>query len=301
MFRHLLVPLDGSRLAESALPAAVELARRLGARVTLFHALEPAAPATVHGERHITQRYDADAHLREASEWVSASGVNVDSLVRPAGSDVAAAIAAAVREVGADLTVITSHGRGSVRGLLFGRVAQQVLQRGSTPVLLVQPSSHGRTQPFSCHRILVPLDGSEMAETALPSAAAIADTFGAETLLVMIVPTVETVSGDRAATARLMPTAAGAMLDAEAAQAVAYLRTAAHQWQGGGRNVSVAVERGEPGRALLDTAGKQEVDLIVLATHGRSGMGAVWAGSIASRIVAQGTRHVLLIRIASPS
>lgn len=300
MFRHLLVPLDGSRLAESALPAAAELARRLGARVTLFHALELAAPATVHGERHLTQRPEADTYLRAASVWVSTSGVEAGVLVRHAGGDVAAAIAAAAQEAGAELIVLTTHGHSGVRNLLFGRVAQQVLQQGSMPVLLVPPSPRGRERAFACRRVLVPLDGSEMAETALPAAVSIAAAFGAAVFLVLVVPTVETISGERAAATRLMPTAAAAVLDLEAAQAATYLQATGAELQAEGRRVTTSVERGEPVRTLLDAANKRDADVIVMATHGRSGLAAVWAGSVASRISANSTRPVLLVRIPVP-
>lgn len=300
MFRHLLVPLDGSRLAESALPAAAELARRLGARVTLFHALELAAPATVHGERHLTQQPGADTYLRAASVWVSTSGVEADALVRHAGGDVAAAIAAAAQEAGAEIIVLTTHGHSGVRNLLFGRVAQQVLQQGSMPVLLVPPSPRGRERAFACRRVLVPLDGSEMAETALPAAVSIAAAFGAAMCLVLVVPTVETISGERAAATKLMPTAAAAVLDLEAAQAATYLLATGAELQAEGRRVTTSVERGEPVRTLLDAANKRDTDVIVMATHGRSGLAAVWAGSVASRISANSTRPVLLVRIPVP-
>jgi nucleotide-binding universal stress UspA family protein len=79
MFRRVFVPLDGSRLAESALPAAVELAKHLGARTTLFHALERSAPATVHGERHLTAEAEAAAYLAEVASWMARRGITVDT------------------------------------------------------------------------------------------------------------------------------------------------------------------------------------------------------------------------------
>lgn len=298
MFTHLLVPLDGSRLAESALPAAAELGQRLRVKITLLHILEQSPPETVHGDRHLSRPDEAVIYLAQSAQWLASKALTASFMVhQQEGADVAATIAARASEVGADLVVLCTHGRGGVRGLLFGRVAQQVLQHGTIPVFLVQPSPRGREQPFSCRRLLVPLDGSEMAEAALPSASAIAGAFGAEMLLVMVVPTVETVSGDRAAATRLMPTAAAAVLDVEAAQAAAYLRERAARLQGEGRRVTVAVERGTPVRALLDATVRREADLIAMATHGRSGIDAVWAGSVASRITAQSTRPVLLIRI----
>lgn len=299
MFRHLLVPLDGSRLAESALPAVLTLAKRLGAQITLLHVVERAAPATVHGDRHLTGREEAASYLAGVVSWLAERGVGAEVRVEPDGGDVAERIASRAAEDGADLVVLCTHGRGGLRGLVFGRVAQQVLQRGHVPVLLVQPTPAGREQPFTCRRILVPLDGSTTAEAALPAASSLAAACGAELLLAMVVPTVESVSGERAAAARLMPTAAAAVLDAEAAEAVAYLQSVASMpiAVGTAGRPATAVERGEPVRTLLDLASRREIDLIVMATHGRSGVGAVWAGSVAARIVAHSTRPVLLVRI----
>lgn len=298
MFTHLLVPLDGSRLAESALPVAAELGQRLRVKITLLHILEQSPPETVHGDRHLSRPDEAVTYLAQSAQWLASKAPTASFMVhQQEGADVAATIAARASEVGADLVVLCTHGRGGVRGLLFGRVAQQVLQHGTIPVFLVQPSPRGREQPFSCRRLLVPLDGSAMAETALPSASAIAGAFGAEMLLVMVVPTVETVSGDRAAATRLMPTAAAAVLDVEAAQAEIYLHRMVEQLQDEGRAASAVMERGDPVRALLDTTAQRTIELIVMATHGRSGVSAVWAGSVASRIIAHSTRPVLLVRI----
>lgn len=297
VFTRVLVPLDGSGLAESALSAVVELSRRLGAGVTLYHAVERGAPPTVHGDRHLTLPAEVEGYLAGVAAWFREQGVAATTHSDAEPGDVASRIAVAASREGADLVVLCTHGSGGLRGLLFGRVAQQVLQRGTVPVLLVAPSPAGREQPFRCRRILVPLDGSQTAEVAIPVAVAMAAGFEADVLLAMVVPTVETISGERAAAMRLMPTAAAAVLDAEAADAMDYLTSLARPLGSGGAMVDTTVERGEPVRVVLDGAARREADLIVMATHGRSGVGAVWAGSVAQRIIAHSTRPVLLVRI----
>jgi nucleotide-binding universal stress UspA family protein len=300
MLRHLLVPLDGSPMAESVLSATADLVRRLSAHVTLLHIIERGAPKTVHGERHLTQPAEAESYLRGVAEWFVSEGVRADFLVHRDGADVAKSIADGAAEIGADLVVLCTHGWSGLRGFLFGRVAQQVLRWGTIPVLLIQPSAEGWKAPFSCRRLVVPLDGSGMAETALPAASAVAHAFEAEVRLVWVVPTVATVSGERGAAMKLMPSAAAALLDAEAAQAATYLERVGARLREEGVKISVEVGRGEPIRVLLDTVAKQEIDLIVIATHGRSGISAVWAGSVTSRILRYSTRPILLIRIPGP-
>ena len=296
MFRHMLVPLDGSRLAEAVLPVTATFARALGAKVTLLHVVEPAAPATVHGDVHLTQAAEAETYLRGVAGWMAAQGVHAEGLVDQ-GGDVAAVIASRAASLEADLIILCTHGRGEVRVLLFGRVAEQVLARGTIPVLLMAPTAVRREETFTVRRLLVSLDGSEMAEAALPAAVVLARGFSAEILLIMVVPTVATITDDRAAAARLMPTAGAALLDAEAAQAATYLEGVKTRLAREGIAVSAVVKRGEPVRVLLDRLARPDTDLIVMATHGRSGVSAVWAGSVASRIVAQAARPVLLIRI----
>jgi nucleotide-binding universal stress UspA family protein len=300
MLRHLLVPLDGSPMAESVLSATADLVRRLSAHVTLLHIIERGAPKTVHGERHLTQPAEAESYLRGVAEWFVSEGVRADFLVHRDGADVAKSIADGAAEIGADLVVLCTHGWSGLRGFLFGRVAQQVLRWGTIPVLLIQPSAEGWKAPFSCRRLVVPLDGSGMAETALPAASAVAHAFEAQVLLMWVVPTVATVSGERGAAMKLMPSAAAALLDAEAAQAATYLERVGARLREEGVKISVEVGRGEPIRVLLDTVAKREIDLIVIATHGRSGISAVWAGSVTSRILRYSTRPILLIRIPGP-
>ena len=297
MFGHLLVPLDGSRLAETALPAAAELARRLRASATLLHVLEPDAPPTVHGDRHLRSPAEAEGYLAGAADWMAARQVSADVALNQQQGDVAATIARIGGAVGADLIVLTTHGRSGVRGLLFGRVAQQVLQRGAIPVLLIQPSASGRDAAFAFRRLLVPLDGSDTSERALPAAAALAAAYGAELGLMRVVPTVDTVSGDQSAPARLLPTTTAAMLEVEAAEAGSYLERIAGGMRQEGRVVATAVGRGDPVRVLADAIRQRQVDLMVMATHGRSGVSAVWAGSVASRLIGTGATPVLLVRI----
>ncbi|MDR7480945.1 MAG: universal stress protein [Armatimonadota bacterium] len=302
-FAHLLVPLDGSRLAESALPAALALARWLGARVTLLHVLEPAAPASVHGDLHLRAREEALAYLATHARWLAAQGVSAQVHVdvagahaAPPGADVAASIAAEAAVQAADLIVLCTHGSGGLRGLLFGRVAQQVLARGRVPVLLVRPHPAGREHPFPCRRVLVALDGSDVAEGALPPAATLARAAGASLLLVWVVPTATTVPGDRGVAARLMPSAAAALLDDEADQASAYLARLVARLRIEGLDAHARVERGDPVPSLVAAATREGADLIVMTTHGRSGLAAVWAGSVASRLVTQSPLPVLLLR-----
>lgn len=298
--KRLLVPLDGSRLAEAVLPVSVSLAGRLDARLTLLYVMERTAPATAHGDRHLTLVSEAERYLDEVAGRCRTEGVEVDRHVHPNEvGDVARSIVDHAAEMAADLVVLATHGAGGARRVLFGSVAQQVLRRGVRPVLLVRPQAAGPAAglpAFSLRRLLVPLDGTSASQAALPIATLIARAYEADLLLLRIVPTLATVSGDRAGTALLVPTATAASLDLEETEARRSLEELAATLRAQGLRASAVVGRGNPWQGLLDGAAQAGVEMIVMATHGRAGLDAAFSGSVASRVVAKFTRPLLLVR-----
>src|SRR5690349_8011284 len=113
---HILVPLDGSRLAETTLRIAIALAERSGGHVTLLHILERNAPATIHGERHLTGAGEAEAYLNGVASRFADAGLPVVIHTHPnPEGDVAASIASHAAEMGADLVILCAHGRGGLR------------------------------------------------------------------------------------------------------------------------------------------------------------------------------------------
>lgn len=291
---HLVVPLDGSRLAEAALTPAIELASRLPARITLLHVLERNAPATVHGDRHLTTVGAAEAYLRGAASRFADVGVPAAIHVHsPPEGDIGEAIADHAAELAADLIVLCAHGQGGLRGWLTGAMAQQVIRRAAPPVLLVRSHGQAAADRFRPRLVLVALDTTPAAEAALPPAVAVARAFGADVELVAVVATRETVTGDREATAVLVPTATAAALDAEAATADAYLRRLAGRLPAA-LPVRTTVLRGDLAGSLL-AAARPAHALLALATHGRGGLDALWAASVGARVVARATAPLLLV------
>lgn len=300
--RHLLVPLDGSWLAESALPPAAGFADRFGARVTALHVLEPHGPAAIHGDRHLRGRGEAEAYLAGIREWFAERGIAVDAALREArDDDVAATIAGAAVELGADLVILAAHGSRGVRGLLYGRIGQQVLAHAAMPVLLVPASARARRGAFDCRRLMLPLDGSAAAEQALPAAVAVARAFDARVLLARVVQTpgalIGALADDRAPAARLMPTAAAAMLELEEQEAARYLVAVQARLEADGVAAETAVARGDPADVVPQLVAESRVDLLVLPTHGRAGAAAVWAGSVAARTIERSEKPMLLVKV----
>ena len=297
MVRHVLVPLDGSALAEAALPAAAATAKAFDARVTLFHVLEEWAPDTVHGHPHLTDEAEARAYLEAVAQRPAfrdrVAEIHVHG-IRTA--NVADSIMAHADELGADLVVLSTHGQGGLKGLLVGSIALRALGRGRTPILLVNPTPAGDAPPFACRKILVPLDGSETHEPALPVASRLARGWGAALHLVVVVPTAGTLSGHRAATGILMPSATRAMLEIAGQEAAAYVKRLESALSSEGLAATSSVSRGEPVAALLEAAKAIDADLVVMATHARGALEGFWSGSLTPKLMQRLDRPILLVR-----
>lgn len=296
-FKHLLVPLDGSHLAETALPAAAYLAEKFRSRVTLIHLIEHHAPPEVHSDRHLTEASEAQAYLDEVAQRAFPAGTPVERHVHTIEvSDVARSLVAHAGELGVGLIVMCTHGRGGLRQWLFGSIAQQVAGHGTTPVLLVRPTETGEAiLQFACQLILVPLNGEPDHEQSLPVASELARTCAAVLHLVMVIRGAGNLKGEQAATALLMPLATKALLEIDEQQAESYLGTHAARLRAMGLNVTAEVAQGDPASYLLTAAQGAGADLIVLGTHGRLGLEAAWAGSIAPKISGRSHAPLLLV------
>lgn len=296
--KHILVPLDGSTLAEAALPAARYLARTLPAHATLMHIIERNPPQAIHGERHLTDRDEADTYLAHIAERVFAGATHIERHVHADGvDDVATCIVDHAREWAIDLVVMCTHGRGGLRNLLFGSIAQRVLAFGSTPVLLVHPSGATPAPDFECHKLLVPLDGDPDHEQGLWAAVDLARASHASLHLVMAVRTVTTLQGDRAATALLLPGATSALLDMTQDTARQYLQRIVEDVREQHVMATSEVERGDPLAIILETTERVHADLIVLGTHAKTSLDAFWAGSLTPKVAARSRVPLLMIPI----
>ena len=296
MFKHLLVPLDGSPLAEAALPIASCLADKLGALVTLVHVIERDAPEAIHGERHLTAADEAHAYLDEVARRSFPAGVQVESHVHSSEvADVARSIVEHQGELAPDLIIMSIHGHGGLRDIFLGNIAQQVVARGTTPVLLVHATDTSGVNPFRCPRLLVPLDGTSAHEQGLSVAMDLARSCGAEIHLLLVVPTRSTLPAEKGITGRLLPGATAAVLELAQQEAASYLQSHMARIQAQGLTVTAQIGRGDPTTVIVEVAGQSETDLIVFGTHGRSGMEAFWSGSVAPQVSQRSHLPVLLV------
>jgi nucleotide-binding universal stress UspA family protein len=295
MFKHILVPLDGSQLSEAALAPAELLARTLGAPITLIHIIEQGAPSEVHKDRHLTESNEAQAYLSDIAKRAFPPEIKVETHVHSAAvDDVARSIVQHSQEdLGHDLIVMCTHGKGGVRDLLFGSIAQQVVAQGTIPLLLVHPTESKET--FQLKKIFIPMDSESIHDDSLPLSEELAKAFEAELYLLSVIPTFGTLSGTQAATGNLLPVATAALLDIKEENATEHLQEHLNTLHAAGLRATAEVARGDPATVIVKTAERTHSDLIVLSTHRKAGMDAFWARSVAPNVANHSSLPLLLI------
>jgi nucleotide-binding universal stress UspA family protein len=305
-------------MAESALPVAAMLARRSNASLTLVHVIERNAPAVVHSERHLVDAQEAGAYLEALAARPGLAGLRVDTHVHTAEvRDVARSITDHTEELAPDLIVLTTHGRGGARRLFSGAMAQQVVGRVTTPVLLVHPpaggggaaagaaagaatggaagAATGGAAEVPWTRILAPTDGRPDHEPGVEVAADLARVLSCALHLLVVTPTTATLGGTEHAMETLLPGATRIQLEMQNDAAEAYLAARASELAARGIQAHGEASRGDPARAIIKAAKRIDPDLVVLATHGRAGADAFFEGSVAARVVARAHAPLLLV------
>ena len=298
MFEHILVPLDGSDLAESALPAASYLARVLGAKVTLVHIIERGAQPKVHGERHLTEEGEAAAYLEAVARTAFGGETAVACHVHTATTrGVAEGIVAHQDELVPDLIVMCTHGRHGLRSVIIGSMAQKVIGSGTTPVLLVRPDPKPERRSFECRTVLAPVDADRKHAAGLDAAVGLAAATGARLLLLSVVPTPRRLSGQEAATGRFMPRATREVLTLTAEEFRSYHDREVARIRAQGVNVTAEVLHGDTGSVIASSAEAHDASVVVLGTHGTRGGNAFWSHSVGAEVQGKTKRPLLLVPV----
>ena len=295
MLRRMLVGLDGSPLAETVLDVVRTLALRLGAEVDLVHVTH--VPVALGGpDRSLdTVLAEEQARARTYLEGAAAKIASEDLRVRSTvlwGNAAKEIVDCAEREE-ADLIVLATHGRSGMQRWLYGSVADWVLHATRTPLLLLRPAADRRV-PAEIPCIVVPLDGSPLAETALPMAEELARALGVPIELVRVVEIVGLAfAGDPFGGAYVDYTP---ILEEMRTDAQEYLDRVAAALRRKDLTVQARAVIGLPVEAITGVAREKPGTLVTLTTHGRTGWRALVLGSIARRVVLLANGPVLVIR-----
>jgi len=327
MFQHILVPLDGSSLAEQALPLAAHLAQVSGGTITLLHITNPAVEYGPYLAQPYTYMQDVvDTDLANAAhylEGIARSEVLKDMRVQKEAlsGEIARSILDFAHKHATDIVVMCSHGRTGFQRWALGSIAQKVARYSTKPVLIVKnghttlPATNATPRPIS---VLVALDGSPLAETALLPAAQLCaslNTPNQGTLhLIRVVELIPSVRSEATATINEMN-------EQTVAQARTYLQNVEQRLRGGDLamfhlsvtssiatgydTADILVREAEQGKCCDNGTEYEGCDIIALATHGRGGLQRWVMGSVAERVLSSTKLPLLIIRSteakASPS
>ena len=287
-FKRILVPLDGSELAERALFPALALAEAMSAKLFFIRV---AIPLSLNldpklGQRIIELRQDeAKRYLWSIQSRFSSSQADVETQVLVGRA--ARSIINFAQENEIDLIVMSSHGRSGVNRWIYGSVADKVLHNAPCAKAIIHPQVI--IEPFSIKRILMPLDGSSIAEQALEPALALAEALSAELIFLRVTTVPQIV-------VQSVPDWPGldAVMEAAEQEANAYLQGVQAAMGDSSVSTSLRVTAGPAAEVIIGAVDNQKVDLIVMCSHGRSGIERWLFGSVAEKVL-RGANCVTLV------
>lgn len=296
MFNRILVCLDGSELAAQILPSARMHALQFGSEVHLLNAIEKSGRER---EDVRSEESEMTAYLNKMAEPLRKQDIEVKcETVEGAAAE---AILAYADQCEIDLIAMATQGRSGLKRAVLGSVAGFVLRESGLPVLIIRPRETGTKTSKDAQaitNILVCLDGSKLAEQVIPCATGEALAFQAKLVLFQVVPEPVAYSPGIPGAAS-MPVQTEAMIkqaETDLGFAREYLDGLAEPLRKKGMRVETAAMLGSVGQTILNYAYRNDVDLITIATHGRSGLKRAVFGSVADYLLRESGLPNLVIR-----
>jgi nucleotide-binding universal stress UspA family protein len=296
MYEKILVPLDGSELAEVALPYAEELAGKLGSEVTLLHVCESAEAQYHHMHQLYIQKMVA-ATKRGAKQYLvkpDAKAIMVKSAIL--SGHPAEQIVDFAEKQGIGLIVIATHGWSGIRRWVLGSVADKVVRATKQPVALIRAKGvhHHTFAEGKLNKTLIPLDGSKEGEAVIPYVEELASGLKGEVVLLQVVPPPSPVFAVPGETAQIPYTQAEVEL--LKVNAGSYLEKVANALKDKHIKVEFEVRVGNTGNEIIKLADEVHADLVAMSTHGWSGITRWALGSTADKVLNGGNTPLLLVR-----
>ena len=302
MIRTILVPLDGSRFAEAAIPVAVRLAKSAGARLRLVMVHEPAMALVPAADIPVPTAPD-DLELRAQEQtYLADTGQRLGEVgPGPVAFELVdglagAALADAIARTKPDLVVMSTHGRGPRSRFWLGSGADHLIRHASVPILLLRPKDGEETAPAEAplRSVLVPLDLSEEAETVLECLIDVARVTQAHVTLMHVIEPILGISGSVPPYPVAVP---HDLLETNREQAQRRLDGVADRLRAAGLAVAtkVVVGLGVAG-TILETLEQGKMDFVAMSTHGAGGVKRLLVGSVADKVIRASLRPVLVYR-----
>jgi len=304
MYKEILIPVDGSRFGERALPVGLGIAAEAGGRVRIVTVITPLPMDDTQEDSFQTEEGrlllavgQAEAYHEELEARLRREGFEVPISYHVEPGQVVDALDRHVRDSGTDLLVMTTHGRGPLRRAWLGSVADGLLRRTPCPILAIRPREGEEPNlRFEAFRhMVITMDGSVEARNILPFAEGLAGTSMAQLTLLQVIPRQYPLTAPY--TSHASHGFQG--LDAETAVADAEKaldRIAPPLRERGFRVETETVWGAHPAEGILEFVESHDVDVIAMETHGRGGVARLILGSVADKVIRGATVPVLLHR-----
>lgn len=306
MKHQVLVPLDGSVLSEAALPHAIRLAQASQSQIHLLRVVLPpvvtsplawSVPVAIDSERIIeAEKTVARRYLEMLQTKLNSQGVEAITTVEE-GEPASCILNMAEKNPEIGSVVMASQGHSRLHRWTLGSVAQRVLHNTPVPLLIVPSDATepvGLEAPIAGYeRIMVPLDGSRFAEQALGMARTLADYAKATVHLFSVVPYTDS---RELAEGGVVPMWTVKEQQSVRRRVISYLDDTALYLSRAGLHTQTSTLEGYPAEAIVAAADNANADLVIMSTHGRSGLSRLWLGSVAIGVIHHSRVPVLLIR-----
>lgn len=289
MFERTLIPLDGSPEAESVLPHMSKFIRKSGSELVLFRAF--------HAEPLLARMDTAsliERDLLEARKYIDGlvrrlAGEGLPVRGRVVQGSPAEAILRTASEERVTTIALSTHGRTGIGRWVLGSVAEEVVRASTVPVFVLRSTAAVPVRT-GIRRILVPLDGSATAFSAAPFAAELARSVGAE---MMVLHVHQRMLAHAPSFAWSWVETAPTPSDADPYKVA---KAAVEDLAVGGLKVTPLTVEGDPATRILESSFKEDIDLVVMATHGRDGLPRLFLGSVAEKVLRRTAVPMILIR-----
>ena len=296
MFEHILVPLDGSTLAECVLPHVVAFASAFGSRVTLLHAhargSDDRGTLFVDPMAWQIDQLQSESYLARTASRLGELGIEAESVV--AEGVAAECVIEYANHHAVDLIVLSSHGKSGLSGWNVSSVVQKIMLRAYRSILIVRAYAQAETlsHRHMYQRVLVPLDGSQRAECAMPVAVSLAAAYDAELILSHVVRWPEMPRRTHLTEKEIE--LANQLIESNRQEISAYLQTLKAQLCLDAQT-QVLVGR-DVALTLHELVDGQGTDLIILSAHGYSGASRWPYGSVATNLISYGNTPLLMVQ-----
>ena len=300
MFEKILVPLDGSPIAQGILPCVKTLARGFRSRIILFHTAEaPVEPRGRRQKKYAQETLDrirslAEEYLAGVAKELRRERFKVEAKVGLGG--VAHSITDFAEAEKVDLIAMSTHGRAGLARWMLGSAPDRVLRHTEQPVLLVRPAGETPVEQkrYPLRKVIVPLDGSRAAQAVLPYAQELAKTLKLEVVLIQVIGAETTVQfSPMGPDTWSIPSDVLQRIDVLAS---GYLAGVGKELERQGLSVRWDVLRGSPAQRIVEFAKGTPGSMVAMTTHGRSGLRRWVLGSVADQVVRASREPVLVIR-----